>query len=109
VGQLLSSGKKRSLSSTISKARMAASAKDKKVAEEQDLKALEEQMQELLKQKEAAVQEVNEKWADAAADVSEISINPTKSNIFEEIFGVGWLPYYHTENAGTHIEIPAFN
>ena len=102
------SGKKRSLSSTISKARMAASAKDKKVAEEQDLKALQDQMQELLKQKEAAVKEVTEKWADAAADISEISITPTKTNIFEDIFGVGWLPYYQTENAGTRIEIPAF-
>jgi len=101
-------GRKRSISSTISKVRMAASAKDKQKAEELDLKALEEQMQALLKEKEEAIKEVNEKWADVAADVSEVSINPTKSNIFEDVFGVGWLPFYQIENAGAQIEIPAF-
>ena len=104
----LLTGKKRSLSSTMSKVRMAAAAKDKKTAEEQALAQLQEQLKELLQQKEKAIKEVNEKWADVAAGSSEVSINPAKSDIFSEVFGVAWLPFYQVETAGSQIEIPAF-
>jgi hypothetical protein len=101
-------GKKRSLSSTMSKVRMSEAAKDKKLAEEQDLDALNDQMKELMLQKEKAIKEVTDKWADVTAKTSEISISPAKSDIFSDLFGVGWLPYYVTENAGSQVEIPAF-
>ena len=101
-------GRKRSLSSTMSKVRMASAAKDKKVAEEQDLKQLQAEMQQLLQQKDKAVKDVTAKWADVAAKISEIPLSPAKSDIFSEIFGVGWLPYYLTDNAGNQVEIPAF-
>lgn len=101
-------GRKRSLSSTMSKVRMATAAKDKKVAEEQDLKQLQAEMQQLLQQKDKAIKDVNAKWADVAAKTSEIPLAPAKSDIFSEIFGVGWLPYYLTENAGSQVEVPAF-
>ncbi len=102
------SGRKRSLSSTMSKVRMASAAKDKREAEEQDLAALNDQMKELLQLKEEALKDVNEKWADVTSKVTEVTINPTKSDLYLEIFGVGWLPYYQTENAGKTLEIPAF-
>ena len=101
-------GKKRSLSSTMSKVRMASAAKDKREAEEQTFSQLQEQMKELLAQKEVALKAVNEKWADAASKTSEISINPSKSDIFSDIFGVVWLPFYLTENTGNAVEISAF-
>jgi hypothetical protein len=101
-------GKKRSLSSTMSKVRMSTAAKDRKQAEEQDLEALNDQMKALLLQKEKTVKDVSEKWSEVAAKTSEISIKPTKSDIFSELYGVGWLPYYVTENAGSQVEIPAY-
>ena len=101
-------GRKRSLSSTMSKVRMSAAAKDKKLAEEQDLEALNDQMKDLLLQKEKALKVINDKWAEVTTKISEVSITPTKSDIFAELFGVGWLPYYLTENAGSQVEIPAF-
>lgn len=101
-------GKKRSLSSTMSKVRMSTAAKDRKQAEEQDLEALNDQMKALLLQKEKTVKDVSDKWSEVAAKTSEISIKPTKSDIFSELYGVGWLPYYVTENAGSQVEIPAY-
>lgn len=101
-------GRKRSLSSTMSKVRMASAAKDRKIAEEQDLENLQEQMKELLLQKEKALKDVTAKWADVTTKTTEVSITPTKSDIFSEIFGVAWLPYYLTDNAGSQVEIPAF-
>ena len=101
-------GRKRSLSSTISKVRMASAAKDKKIAEEETLKQLNEQLQELQKTKEAAIKEVNDKWADVAAQENEITVNPTKSDIFMEVFGAAWMPYYIVENEGKKLELQAF-
>lgn len=101
-------GRKRSLSSTMSKVRMSEAAKDRKLAEEQDLDAFNDQMKELLLQKEKAIKLINEKWADVTTKVAEVSITPTKSDIFSELFGVGWLPYYLTENTGSQVEVPAF-
>ena len=101
-------GRKRSLSSTMSKVRQAAAAKDKKVAEEQQLEQLQEQLQELQQQKEKAVADVREKWSDTAGKISEISISPTKSDIFSDVFGVAWIPCYLTENADNIVEIAAF-
>lgn len=101
-------GRKRSLSSTMSKVRMTEAAKDKRLAEEQDLEALNDQMKELLLQKEKAVKDVTEKWSEVVAKTSEISIKPAKSDIFSELYGVGWLPYYLTDNAGSRVEIPAY-
>lgn len=109
-GALLSmlTGRKRSLSSTMSKVRMSTAAKDKKEAEEQDLEALNAQMKNLLSHKEEALKDINDKWSEAVAKTSEVSITPSKSDIFSELFGVGWLPYYMTDNAGSQVEIPAF-
>ena len=101
-------GRKRSLSSTMSKVRMSEAAKDKKLAEEQDLDALNDQMKELLLQKEKAVKVISDKWAEVTAKTTEVSIAPTKSDIFSEVFGVGWLPYYLTDSAGIQVEIPAY-
>lgn len=101
-------GRKRSLSSTMSKVRQAAAAKDKKETEEQQLEQLKDQLQELQQQKEKALADVREKWADTTGKISEISISPTKSDIFSDVFGVAWLPYYLTENAGNPLEIAAF-
>ncbi|EKD87957.1 MAG: hypothetical protein ACD_35C00122G0001, partial [uncultured bacterium] len=51
---------------------------------------------------------VTEKWSEVVAKTSEISIKPAKSDIFSELYGVGWLPYYLTDNAGSQVEIPAY-
>ncbi len=102
-------GRKRSFSSTINKVGMTASAKDKMAAETQDLKALQDQLLDLQQQKEDALQLVKEKWVDSAGDLGEIMIKPAKSDIFNDLFAVGWLPYYQADNAGAKVEIPAFD
>ncbi len=101
-------GKKRSINSTISKVRMASAAKDRAETEEETLKQYQEQLAALQQQQEKALQDVDAKWAGVLSRVSEVSISPTKSDIFSEAFGVAWIPYYLVENAGQKLEIPAF-
>lgn len=101
-------GRKRSLNSTISKVRMASAAKDKLAAEEETLSQYKEQLVELQKLQADALKEVEMKWEAVINKVSEVTISPTKSDIFSEAFGVAWVPYYLVENAGKKLEIPAF-
>jgi len=101
-------GRKRSISSTITKTRMASEAKDRLAAEQQTLKQYQDQLLDLQKAREEIVKEVNDKYAAAVDDITEISIRPNKSDIFTDIFAVVWLPYFIVDQAGKKVELPAF-
>lgn len=106
IGML--TGRKRSISSTLSKNRMASAAKDKLEAKKTTLAQYTEQLAELKKAKEELVAKVKEKWDGIADEISEITIKPTKSDIFPDIFAVVWLPYYIVEQEGKKIELAGF-
>lgn len=101
-------GRKRSISSTITKTRMASEAKDRLTAEQQTLKQYQDQLAELQQARENIVQEINTKWSGVVDDITEISIRPNKSDIFTDIFAVIWLPYFIADQNGKKIELPAF-
>jgi hypothetical protein len=102
------SGRRRNLSSTLSKNRMASAAKDKLEAEETTLKHYMDQLEELKKAKLEVETAVREKWEGIADEISEVTVKPTKSDIFSDIFAVAWLPYYVVEVEGKKMELPAF-
>ena len=106
IGML--TGRKRSISSTVSKVRMTSAAKDRLTAEEETLRQYNEQLVELQNQQANALKDVETRWASVISQVSEVTISPTKSDIFSEVFGVAWVPYYLVETAGQKMEIPAF-
>jgi hypothetical protein len=39
---------------------------------------------------------------------TEIPLSPTKSDIFSDVFGIAWVPYYIVKNGSQTVEIPAF-
>jgi len=101
-------GRKRSLSSSVTKVRMTSEAKDRLNLEKQTLEQYTQQLEALKKDLATEMDAVKARWEGAASQVSEITLNPTKSNIFTDIFGVVWLPYYIVESGGQTLEIPAF-
>jgi hypothetical protein len=101
-------GSKRSLSSSVSKARMTSEAKDRLNSEKQDLEQLQSQLEELQKQQADDLAEINARWSATTSQVTEIPLAPAKSNIFMDVFGVVWLPYYAVTSGGQSLEIPAF-
>ncbi len=102
-------GRKRSVSTSLSKRRMSQQARAD-VEELQDAIAdMQKQLAALEKEKAAAVQEVNERWAKLVDEVSELPVTPQKQNIFPDLFGVLWLPYYVLDVEGKVAEIPAFS
>lgn len=101
-------GKKRSISGTLSKNRIASAAKDRLAAEETILKQYQDQLEQLKLAKENVVKEIKEKWEGIADEITEVTIKPTKSDIFFDIFTVVWLPYYIVDDNGKKVELPAF-
>jgi len=110
-GQLFASllgGRKRSISSSMTKRRMTSEAKNRLDQEKKDL----ERLQELVKQTEVdherALKDINDRWGDLANDEIEVPLTPYKKDIYTVHFGVAWLPYYIIGVDNQSREIPAY-
>jgi len=98
----------RRLSSSLTKRRMTEQAKadveeslDAIEQYEQELKVLEKEYQQVIK-------EINSRWGDVVNDITEVTVTPKKSDIYVDLFGVAWMPYYLVESGGQIVELPAF-
>jgi len=104
------SGRKssRRLSSSLTKRRMTEQAK---ADVEESLDAIEQYTQEikaLEKERQQVIDEINDRWGDVVNDITEVTVTPKKTDIYVELFGVAWMPYYLVESGGQVIELPAF-
>ena len=106
IGML--TGKRRSLSGTLSKNRMASAAKDRLEAEKVTLKQYQDQLSALQKERAEAEKQIQEKWAKTEEEVKEVTIKPQRSDIYLEAFAIVWLPYYLVRVEDSLREIPAF-
>jgi hypothetical protein len=107
-GSLLGVGRKKSLTSQLSKRRMTEQAKadvDESIA---TIRHYKQQIQELQQKREQFVSQVNEKWAALVNQVEEIQIPAKRSDVFVEYFGVAWQPFYLIRAAGEIYELPGF-
>ena len=96
------------LSSSLSKRRMTEQAK---ADVEESLEAISQfkgQIVELQKRREEVLAELNDKWGSVVNESTEITVNPKKTDIFVDLFGVAWMPYYNVSVGGALIELPAF-
>ena len=54
------------------------------------------------------VQDVNDKWALVVNQITEIQVQPKKSDVYVEYFGVAWQPSYLIRSGGQVLELAAF-
>jgi hypothetical protein len=101
-------GRRRSLSSSLSKRRMTSQARADIEESQQTIADLQEQMSDLQGEMEAALDEVEAKWDALMADTSEIPVAPRKSDVHVALFGVAWMPHYLVESNGRVVEVPAY-
>jgi hypothetical protein len=102
------SKRKRSLTNSLSKRRMAEQARADLEQVRKELDVLEDQAKELEKQRTQAVREVQERWASLVNDQVEIPLTPQKKDIYLELFGVAWLPFYILRAGAQVVELPAY-
>ncbi len=101
-------GKKRTLTSTLSKNRMASEAQNKLETKKTVLDQLVAQLEDLKNERDETVKSAREKWDGIAEEITEIPLKPAKSDIFSDIFAVVWLPFYIINHDGKKVELPAF-
>ncbi len=104
----LLSRRRRRLSTSLTKRRMTERAK---ADVEESIEAIEEyehQIKELADEQAQALQDVKDKWADIADDMTEIPVRPFKKDILVDLFGVAWMPYHIVQAGGRTLEIPGF-
>jgi F0F1-type ATP synthase membrane subunit b/b' len=98
----------RRLSSSLTKRRMTEQAKADVEESEDAIAQYEKDIQALEQERQSAIDEINDRWGDLVNDISEVTVTPKKTDIFVELFGVAWMPYYLIESGGGIIELPAF-
>ncbi len=99
----------RRLSSSLSKHRMTEQAKDDVEESVDVLKQYNQELAQLEAARQQALDEAGSKWGDVVNNITEIPILPKKTDIYVNLFGVAWLPYYQVKSGDGTVEIPAFS
>ncbi len=101
-------GRKKSISTQLSKRRMTETAKGNVEESVQAIAQFKQDLAGLMQQREQITQEISDRWGQTVNDVSEVSVTPKKTDIYVDKFGVAWLPYYFVQFDGQTAELPAF-
>ncbi len=108
VAGLFGLTRKGRMTTSLSKRRMTAQAKAD-VEESKDL--IEEYKEDLLELEADAkeiIQEIDDRWAEVARDITQIPVTPYKKDVQVELFGVAWVPYHLVEVEGRLVELPGY-
>ncbi len=108
VAGMLGFGRKKSLSTSVSKFRMAQNAKEDVRESEESIAQYKKDLAVLERQREEVAAEINDRWGSLVNEISEVAIKPKKTDIYVNIFGVAWKPYYLVQSGAETIELPAF-
>jgi hypothetical protein len=111
-GELLMSlfgGRKRSVSSSLTKRRLTAQAKAAWEQEKKDLEALEKQLAALEQDYQKTLSTLQERWTKIITEETQVPLPPQRSNVFVELFGVVWCPYFLITIEDQEQKVPAFS
>jgi DNA repair exonuclease SbcCD ATPase subunit len=100
--------RRKSLSRSLSKRRMTEKAEADVKESIQAIEEYEKQIAELERDRQSALEEVNERWEEIASQITEIEVTPFKKDILLDIFGVAWFPYYVARIGDRFEEIPGY-
>ncbi len=100
--------RKKSISASLTKRRMTATAKADVEESKEVIADLEKQIAEIEDEKAQAIEEVEKNWSDIAGEIEEITVTPLKKDISIELFGVAWFPYFQILSGDQVTKLPAF-
>jgi hypothetical protein len=105
---LIGFGRKKSVSTQFTKQRLSANAKADVEESLQAIAEYKKQLTGLEAERARIAEDVNARWGDVVNRITEITLNPKKTDIYINLFGVAWTPYYLVEAGGQKLELPAF-
>jgi len=108
IGLLGGSRSSRRISSSVSKRRMTQKAKADIDETMQLIEMYKKELAGIQTEVQEVVTEVEQRWVDAAGEIEEKSFTPYKKDIFMDVFGVSWLPFWQVEADGKQLELPGW-
>ena len=105
---LVGFGRKKSISSQFTKQRLSQNAKADVEESVQAIAEFKKQLADLQAERTRIAGEVDARWSDVIERMTEVTVNPKKTDIYVNLFGVAWTPYYLIETGGQKLELPAF-
>ena len=105
----LFTGRRRKLTTSLTKRRMTSQAKDDVEESVETIKQYQADIEKLKSEMEQEINDIEQKWDDIINEVTEIPVQPYKKDIMVELFGVAWYPYYVVESGGRNMELPAYH
>jgi hypothetical protein len=105
---VLGFGRKKSVSTQFTKHRLAQNAKAEVEESEEAIAQYKKDLSALMRERDEMTTEINNRWGSLVNEISEVSIKPKKTDIYVNIFGVAWKPFYIVQAGDETIELPAF-
>jgi hypothetical protein len=105
---VLGFGRKKNVTTQFTKHRLAQSAKADVQESQEAVAQYQKDLNELIRERDEMTVEINNRWGSIVNEISEIAIKPKKTDIYVNIFGVAWKPYYIVQAGGETLELPAF-
>jgi DNA helicase HerA-like ATPase len=102
-------GRKKSVSTQFTKQRMKEQAKLDVQESIESIAQYKKEIAQLQRERELSAAEISDRWGHVVNDIDEVTITPKKTDIYVNLFGVAWKPFYVVEVSGeTPFELPAF-
>jgi hypothetical protein len=105
---LLSGRRSRRISSTMSKHRMTEQAKASVDESVDSIAEYKKQLDQLERTRQQALDQAGGQWGSVVNNITEIPVMAKRTDIYVNMFGVAWMPYYQVLSGGQTVEIPAF-
>ena len=100
--------RKKSVTTQFTKHRLAQNAKAEVQESQEAIAQLSKDLNDLMRERETMVRDISDKWGRAVSDITEVTVNPKKTDVYVNIFGVAWMPYYTIQAGGETMELAAF-
>jgi hypothetical protein len=98
----------RRLSSSLSKRRMTEQSKAEVDESLDSISDLKKAISQLEKEKAEALEEVQARWQETAARLTEIAVPALKKDVSLDLFGVAWFPYHLVQVSAELVELPGY-
>jgi hypothetical protein len=105
VAGFLGIGRRRSISTTMTKRRMTQKAEADIEESIEEIETFKRELAEIEEELVEELEEIQERWGEAAAKIEETVITPYKKNIHLELFGVAWIPNWRLEIGAEALEV----
>jgi hypothetical protein len=105
----LLAGRRRRLTTSLTKRRMTSQAKADVEESLQSIERYKKEIEDLQRERQDALEAAYQKWQDLLENTVDIPVAPYKKDILMELFGVAWMPYYLYEEGGRQVELGAFS